>query len=51
MSCSRIVVIHKVNTDPASKFSAIKLEELSVKTHAELVTAFLFALPRFGLWI
>ena len=31
MSCSRIVVIHKVNTDPDSQFSAIKLEELSVK--------------------
>ena len=51
MSCSHIVVIHQVNTDPHSKFSAIKLEELSVKTHAELVTAFFFALSRFGLWI
>ena len=51
MSCSRIVVIHQVNTDPHSKFSAIKLEELSVKTHAELRTAFFFALSRFGLWI
>ena len=51
MSCSRIVIIHQVNTDPHNKFSAIKLEDLSVKTHAELVTAFFFALSRFGLWI